>query len=145
MDEQLLGNWKSSTGNFVDARFSNIAPYHYTYYICVEKANSQGTTARNTPASQYDTANPIVYNGVEYELLEKVPSKSNSGFGGQKAPAYTGFTALRGDDDKFIYTQIYDRTNTRERGLAFYYKRNSQASTTWMVLIKTVMDTLLTE
>ena len=124
MDENILGNWKSSTGNFVDARFSNVTPYSYTYYICVEKANSQGTSAANTPASQYDSVETIVYNGVEYELLEKVASKSNSDFGGQKAPGYVGFTALRGSDDKFIYTQIYSRTN-RERGLAFYYKRNA--------------------
>ena len=124
MDENILGNWKSSTGNFVDARFSNVTPYSYTYYICVEKANSQGTSADNTLESQYDSVETIVYNGVEYELLEKVPSKSNSDFGGQKAPGYVGFTALRGSDDKFIYTQLYSRDN-RERGLAFYYKRNA--------------------
>ncbi|WP_026670847.1 InlB B-repeat-containing protein [Butyrivibrio sp. AE3006] len=128
MDEQLLGNWKDPNANYVDARYDG-NPYNYSYYICVEKENSTGTTARNTATTNaaYEAAETIVHNRVEYTLKEIVPSKANSDYGGQKAPAYEGFTAQKDANGRFVYEQLTE--NGQSRGMAFYYTRNTSGIT----------------
>nr|MCR4708957.1 InlB B-repeat-containing protein [Clostridiales bacterium] len=76
MDEQVLGNLTSSTGNYLVAQYNN-QPNSYTYFIYFKGYDGSGTRT---------------YQGNTYGLYERVTVRSGSEYANQHAPSYRGYT-----------------------------------------------------
>ena len=115
LDYQILGNWKSPEGNYLTARFDKQL-YQYTYRIFFDVIDGE-EPPQGKEIQQFTYTEDGKTITKNYYFVEEVSARSTSDYGGQKPPAYNGFTNVGN-------THPTGEPNLK-RHVSFFYNRST--------------------